>query len=132
MKKFKLILLTVLIILSSLLIAKTISAQIDLPVITTVCEHKTGGLFAFDDGFSNHGKCPSKTRRVVLIGEEGFTPEKIIHVCFNVATADLTVMKNGTCFPHVEWKIPVQCVEGKPCVPDNPDDSFYIPPQLEE
>ena len=97
--KFKFTILT-LIILSSLFIAKTISAQINLPVITTVCEHRNGALFAFDDGFSIHKNCPSKTRRVVLIGEKGFTPEKIIHVCFDVATANLSVMKNGTCFPQ--------------------------------
>ncbi|OGD93186.1 hypothetical protein A2697_01390 [Candidatus Curtissbacteria bacterium RIFCSPHIGHO2_01_FULL_41_44] len=62
-------------------------------------------------------------------GDPGFIPDKIVNVCFNVATAALTVMKGGTCFPHVHWQIPVRCVPGKPCQPDNPDDSFYDPIQ---
>lgn len=59
----------------------------------------------------------------------GFTPDKWIYVCFHVDTAALTVMKGGTCFPHVTWKIPVMCVPGKACQPDNPNDSFYVPLQ---
>lgn len=54
---------------------------------------------------------------------------KWVHVCFDVATANLSVMKNGTCFPHVHWKIFVQCYPGTPCVPDNPADTYYVPPQ---
>ena len=54
---------------------------------------------------------------------------KWVHVCFDVATAALKVMKGGTCFPHVHWKIFVQCYPGTPCVPDNPADSYYVPPQ---
>lgn len=57
----------------------------------------------------------------------GFTPDKWVYVCFHVDTAALTVMKGGTCFPHVTWKIPVMCVPGKPCQPDNPNDSFFDP-----
>lgn len=59
----------------------------------------------------------------------GFTPDKWVYVCFHVDTAALTVMKGGTCFPHVTWKIPVMCVPGKACQPDNPNDSFYVPLQ---
>src|SRR3989344_3342120 len=54
---------------------------------------------------------------------------KWVHVCFDVATANLSVMKGGSCFPHVHWKIFVQCYPGTPCVPDNPADSYYVPPQ---
>lgn len=74
----------------------------------------------------------SQSARITELEEEansGFIPDKIINVCFHVDTAALTVMKGGTCFPHVHWKIPVQCVSGKPCQPDNPNDSFYDPPQ---
>lgn len=60
--------------------------------------------------------------------QTGFVPDRIIDVCFHVDTAALTVMKSGTCFPHVHWRIPVQCVSGKPCQPDNPNDSFFDPP----
>jgi len=62
--------------------------------------------------------------------EENSLPEgKWVHVCFDVATANLFVMKGGTCFPHVHWKIFVQCYAGTPCVPDNPIDTYFIPPQ---
>jgi len=54
---------------------------------------------------------------------------KWVHVCFDVATANLSVMKGGSCFPHVQWKIFVQCYPGTPCVPDNPVDSYYVSPQ---
>jgi len=62
--------------------------------------------------------------------EESTLPEgKWVHVCFDVATANLSVMKGGTCSPHVHWKIFVQCYDDKPCVPDNPEDSYFVPPQ---
>lgn len=60
-------------------------------------------------------------------GDPGFIPDRIVDVCFHVDTAALTVMKGGTCFPHVHWRIPVQCVSGRPCQPDNPNDPFYDP-----
>jgi hypothetical protein len=70
------------------------------------------------------------------IGElENATPVlpegKWVHVCFDVATKNLFVMKDGTCFPHVHWKIFVQCYlsPGSPCAPDNPLDTYYVPPQ---
>lgn len=140
-------------------IGKTYADEI-LPTISTACESKSGLLFAYDDGFSIFKKCNGNSRRVVLIGEKGekgpkgdpgekgdkgdtgekgdkgepgaagFAPEKIIHVCFDVATSNLFVMKNGSCFPHVHWKIAVQCVDNEACVPDNLQDSFYVPPQL--
>lgn len=62
-------------------------------------------------------------------GDPGFIPDKTVYVCFHVDTAALTVMKGGTCGSAVTWKIPVQCVSGKPCQPDNPADSFYTPLQ---
>ena len=62
--------------------------------------------------------------------EDNSLPDgKWVHVCFDVATANLSVMKGGTCFPHVHWKIFVQCYTGTPCVPDNPNDTYFIPPQ---
>jgi len=62
-------------------------------------------------------------------GDSGFILDKTVYVCFHVDTAALTVMKGGTCGNAVVWKIPVQCVTGKPCQPDNPEDSFYTPLQ---
>lgn len=131
-------------------------AQGGFPTIITACETRSGLLNAFNDGFSVIGSCPEGSRRVVLIGEPGpqglegpqgdlgpvgpkgdqgdpgtpgFTPDRWVYVCFHVDTAALTVMKGGTCFPHVIWRIPVMCVPGKPCQPDNPNDSFYVPLQ---
>lgn len=125
-------------------------AQQDLPTVSVACESRDGNLRAIDDGFSFFKKCQGNSRRVVTIGTHGpkgdqgepgpqgqkgdqgvpgFVPDKTINVCFNVATAALTVMKGGTCFPHVHWQIGVKCVPGKPCQPDNPDDSFYDPLQ---
>lgn len=51
--------------------------------------------------------------------------DKWIDVCFHVPNGSLRVMLGGTCHPDVHWRIPVKCVEGKPCQPDNPDDPFY-------
>lgn len=128
-------------------------AQQTLPTITTACEDKNGELHSMDDGFSLFKNCSKRSRRVVLIGapgpkgdkgdqgiqgskgekgdpgDPGFTPDKIIDVCFHVDTVALTVMKGGTCFPHVHWRIGVQCVQGKPCQPDNPNDPFFTPLQ---
>jgi len=64
-------------------------------------------------------------------GPTGVTGDKWVHVCFDVATQNLYVMKNGTCYSHVHWKIPVKCYEGTPCQPDNPDDTYYVSPQEE-
>lgn len=58
-------------------------------------------------------------------GADGFVPDKEIDVCFHVPNGSLRVMLGGTCFPDVHWKIPVKCVEGTPCQPDNPNDPFY-------
>jgi hypothetical protein len=56
---------------SLILFTGKVLAQIELPRITTACESKTGQIFAFSDGFSSLMSCPSKTRRVILIGEKG-------------------------------------------------------------
>lgn len=148
---FSIILIT---FISVFLIVSKIYAQQIFPTITTACENRDGDLKAINDGFSLFKKCPTNSRRVVMIGEQGskgdkgdqgdmgpvgpkgdqgdpapgFTPDKWVYVCFHVDTAALTVMKGGTCFPHVTWKIPVMCVPGKPCQPDNPNDSFFDPP----
>jgi len=130
-----------------------IYAQQILPTITTACESRNGLLHAFDDGFSVFKKCPNNMRRVVIIGEKGdngekgdpgvaglqgppgpkgdpgdagYTPSKEINVCFDVSTGNLKVLQGSTCFPHVRWKIPVKCVSGEPCKPDNPNDLYYI------
>lgn len=53
------------------LFSGTISAQINLPQITTACETKSGELYAFNDGFSSRTKCEGASRRVILLGEKG-------------------------------------------------------------
>lgn len=130
-----------------------IYAQQGFPTITTACESRNGLLRAFDDGFSLLKKCPAGSRRVVIIGEQGlkgekgekgdqgdqgppgpkgdpgdpgYTPAKEVNVCFDVSTGNLKVLQGSTCFPHVRWKIPVKCVSGEPCKPDNPNDLYYI------
>ncbi len=124
-----------------------------LPTVTEACEGRNGDLNVINDGFSHLEKCQGNSRRVVMLGQQGpkgdkgdqgepgqqgpkgdpgdsgFVADKIINVCFHVDTAALTVMKNGTCSPHVHWQIAVKCVPGKPCQPDNPDDPFYDPLQ---
>ncbi len=130
-----------------------IYAQQGFPTINTACENRSGLLWAFDDGFSVFKKCPNNARRVVIIGEKGdkgdtgekgdkgdkgekgdtgetgnsgYLPTKEVNVCFHVPNGTLTVLRGSTCFPDVRWKIPVQCVSGEPCKPDNPDDLYYI------
>ena len=130
-----------------------IYAQEGFPTITTACESRNGILRAFDDGFSLLKKCPTNTRRVIIIGEKGdkgdkgdegekgdkgdpglkgdpgdpgYTPTKEVNVCFDVSTGSIKVLQGSTCFPHVRWKIPVQCVTGEPCKPDNPNDLYYL------
>lgn len=56
---------------AGLLFVKQISAQVELPRITTACEMKNGALFAIDDGFSILKKCPKGSRMVMIIGEQG-------------------------------------------------------------
>lgn len=124
-----------------------IYAQQVFPTITTACESRNGLLHAFGDGFSVFKKCPSNSRRVVIIGEKGeqgevgppglpgpkgdpgdpgYSPSKEVNVCFNVPTGSIRVLRGNSCFPDVRWKIPVQCVSGEPCKPDNPADPYYI------
>lgn len=165
MMKIKILIFVLLVLSFSYIGIKKVTAEIEFPRIITACEYKSGLLFAIDDGFSMHKKCPETSRMVMIIGEKGdrgekgdmgeqgpiglqgpqgekgeqgeqgpqgepgVTAEKWVHVCFDVATANLFVMKGGTCFPHVHWKIPVKCVEGTSCKPDNPADSYYVPPQ---
>lgn len=59
-------------------------------------------------------------------GDSGYTPTKEVNVCFNVPTGNLRVLRGTTCFPDVRWKIPVNCVAGEPCKPDNPADPYYL------
>lgn len=59
-------------------------------------------------------------------GDSGYIPDKEVNVCFDVSTGSLKVLQASTCFPHVRWKIPVKCVLGEPCKPDNPNDLYYI------
>lgn len=130
-----------------------IYAQEGLPTITTACESRSGLLWAFDDGFSIFKTCPKGSRRIVIIGEKGpkgekgdkgdqgeqgpiglkgdpgnpgYTPDKEVNVCFDVSTGSLKILQGSTCFPHVRWKIPVRCVLGEPCKPDNPNDLYYL------
>ena len=130
-----------------------IYAQEGLPTITTACESRSGLLWVFDDGFSIFKTCPEGSRRIVIIGEQGskgekgdkgdqgeqgpiglkgdpgdpsYTPDKEVNVCFDVSTGSLKVLQGSTCFPHVRWKIPVRCVLGEPCKPDNPNDLYYL------
>jgi len=70
MKINKILLIPVLFFLG-LLLVKQISAQIELPRITTACEMKNGALFGVDDGFSILKKCPKGSRMVMIIGEQG-------------------------------------------------------------
>ena len=58
-------------------------------------------------------------------GDSGYTPTKEVNICFNVPTGNLRVLRGSSCFPDVRWKIPVQCVAGEPCKPDNPADPYY-------
>lgn len=117
------------------------------PTISTACENRNGLLRAYDDGFSLLKRCPEGNRRVVLIGlpgpqgepgpqgpsgpkgdpgDPGYTPTKEVNVCFDVSTGSLRVLQGNTCFPHVRWNIPVKCVLGEPCKPDNPNDLYYL------
>lgn len=150
-KKAPVFLVTALILI--FLGAAKIYAQQGLPTIIIACEGRSGHLFAFNDGFSVFKTCPGDSRRVVLIGERGpkgdkgdkgdsgevgpqgpkgdpgdpgYTPAKEVNVCFHVPTGGLRVLRGSTCFPDVRWKIPVQCVSGEPCKPDNPNDPYYI------
>lgn len=59
-------------------------------------------------------------------GNPGFAADKFVNVCFNVPTGAIRVLRAGTCFPDIRWKIPVVCVPGEPCKPDNLSDSYYI------
>ena len=150
--KFKVIFVA----LASLFLIVTVStvyATNHLPTISTACEHRSGILFAIDDGFSLKKKCEGSSRRVIIVGEKGeqgdkgdkgdkgdqgepgpkgdpgdpgYTPTKEINVCFDVSTGSLKVLQGNSCFPHVRWKIPVQCVSGEPCKPDNPNDLYYL------
>ena len=153
MKKSKLTFLIIGLFLLIAIGASSVFAQQAFPTISVLCENRGGILRSFDDDFSFFKKCPKGDRKVVLVGlqgpqgekgnqgepgpqgpkgdpgDPGFVPDKIVNVCFNVATAQLTVMKGGTCFPHVHWQIGVKCIPGKPCQPDNPDDPFYDPIQ---
>lgn len=145
-----------------------------LPTLTTACENKVGLLFAYNDGFSLLKKCPTGSREVIILGQQGqkgdkgdqgeqgtqgvqgeqgpigppgpegsqgaqgipgekgdpgdpgFTPSKEINVCFDVSTGTIKVLQGTSCFPHVRWKIPVSCVSGEPCKPDNPADLYYL------
>lgn len=130
LKKFKKFAVIGTLILVAGLGISQVTAQGENPRVTEACENRNGAIHIIDDGFSRFGRCQGDNRRVVTLGEPaGFVPDKIINVCFNVATAALTVMKGGTCFPHVHWQLGVRCVPAKPCQPDNPDDSFYDPLQ---
>ena len=151
-KKTKIVTILAIFLLTAVFAVSGIFAQESFPTINVLCENKSGILRSFDDGFSMLKKCHKGERKVVLLGlqgekgekgdqgelgpegpkgdpgDSGFIADKIINVCFHVDTAALTVMKGGTCSPHVHWQIPVKCVSGKPCQPDNPDDPFYDPP----
>lgn len=59
-------------------------------------------------------------------GMAGFIQDKVINICFNVANGSLRVLQAVTCGSDVWWKIPVQCVSGAPCKPDNPNDLYYL------
>ena len=57
---------------------------------------------------------------------DSFTLDKTINVCFNVANGSLRVLQGNSCSPDVRWQIPVKCVSGEPCKPDNPNDLYYL------
>lgn len=99
-----------------------------------VCRPRASSIIAVLCSFRNRldnleEETDSINARVDTLEETSLPEGKWVHVCFNVATANLSVMKGGTCFPHVHWKIFVQCYDDKPCVPDNPEDSYFDPPQ---
>lgn len=121
-----------------------------LPQISVVCEDKHGLLFSLKDGFSIFKKCPKNTREVILVGqpgpkgekgdpgqsglkgdkgdpgESGFISDKTVHVCFHVPNGSLRVLQAADCGSDVHWQIPVNCVDGKPCKPDNQNDLYYL------
>lgn len=153
MKITKILPFLIIAIILTLLGLSKIYAQQEFPTISTACENKSGLIQAFNDSFSVLKDCPEGSRRVVLIGargpkgdtgpqgpegpsgptgpkgdpgDPGYVPTKEVNVCFDVSTGNLKVLRGSTCFPHVRWKIPIQCVSGEPCKPDNPDDPYYI------
>jgi len=71
MKVNKKILLSLAFLSAGFLFVKQISAQIELPRITTACEMKSGALLGINDGFSILKKCPKGSRMVMIIGEQG-------------------------------------------------------------
>lgn len=77
MKNVRIALLSILAAGFALLGMSKALANIDLPRVTTVCETRSGRLFAFNDGFSFHEECEGKERRVVLIGEQSLTIEQV-------------------------------------------------------
>lgn len=147
-KKIVVSIFSVILLLTSLfLFNKNTSAASNNPIFATVAfvEHRINELFDLLDPRISQNESDldflkqrassleeenEDLRNRISELEENSLPEgKWVHVCFDVATANLFVMKGGTCFPHVHWKIFVQCYTGTPCVPDNPNDTYYIPPQ---
>lgn len=146
MRNTKLILiLSMLIILVGLVTTKVLANS--LPIITRVCESKFGNLISINDGFSMFKKCPTGSREVLIIGQPGpqgnsgeigligpkgdkgdpgFSTDKMVHVCFNVANGSIRVLQASTCGNDVHWQIPVNCVNGTPCKPDNINDLYYL------
>lgn len=59
-------------------------------------------------------------------GATGYLYDKLVNVCFDVSTGLIKVLQGTSCFPSVRWKIPIQCVAGEPCKPDNPNDLYYL------
>lgn len=76
MKIIKILPFLLIIFILIFLAVSRIYAQQGFPTITTACENRSGLLWAFDDGFSVFKKCPSNSRRVVIIGEKGDKGEK--------------------------------------------------------
>ena len=62
----------------------------------------------------------------ILRKEQGYSPDKVIKMCFNVANGSLRVLQAANCGSDVQWEVPVKCVSGQPCKPDNPNDPYYL------
>lgn len=63
-------------VLAVFFFSKDILAQLELPVLSTVCERKNGQLLGINDGFSLLKKCPKGSRMVLIIGEQGLKGDK--------------------------------------------------------
>ena len=122
-KLMKLVVAVVLMTLAGLGISQVV-AQNENPSVATACENRNGAIHIIDDGFSRFVNCQGDNRRVVALGEPSWVPDMEVDVCFHVPNGSLRVMITDNCGSDVRWKIPVKCVDGAHCKPDNPIGPF--------